>query len=453
MLQKNFETHLKKQFNLQKEHCKILIAVSGGMDSIVLTDLFFNAGYDFEIAHCNFKLRGDESMRDEEFVLNIGKKYEKKVFVKSFETEEFATAKKISIQEAARQLRYEWFNEIVYDNALQNTANTQVSIVRYIATAHNSDDTIETLLINFFRGTGISGLHGIPARQNNIIRALLFASRNEIELYAKENKLEWVEDSSNKEDTYTRNFFRLNIIPQLQKKFTAVKENLLQNIEKFTEAEILYRQAFEVHKKKLLTQKGNEFYIPILLLQKTKPVKTILWEIIKPYHFSSSQIEEIIKLFDAENSSHVSSATHRIIKNRKHLIIAPLETKETEIILIEDGETAIEFNAGKIFISVTDSKNELSNHTNIACLDASKISFPLLLRKWKQGDYFYPLGMSKKKKISKFFIDKKLSSTQKENGWVLEMDKKIIWVIDHRIDERFKVLTNTKTILHIEFQQ
>ena len=245
----------------------------------------------------------------------------------------------------------------------------------------------------------------------------------------------------------------MNLLPQLQKIFPSVKENLLQNIERFAEAETLYRQAIDVHLKKLVTQEGNEFHIPILLLQKTKPAKTILWEIIKPYNFSSSQTDEIIKLLDAENSSHVSSATHRIIKNRKHLIIAPLETKEAGIILIEEGDKQIEFDAGKIFISLDDAKDELSNDANIACLDPSKISFPLLLRKWKQGDYFYPLGMNKKKKLSKFFIDRKLSSTQKENVWVIEMDKKIIWIVGQRIDDRFKVLPNSKTIMQIKFQQ
>ena len=460
MLLNTFETYLKNQFNLKKEGCKILIAVSGGVDSVVLTNLFFKAGYNFETAHCNFQLRSDESMRDEEFVLNLGKKYENKVHVKRFETKEYAAAKKMSIQEAARQLRYEWFKEIVDSWEITEDSNMseqkfkiQNSKFKIIATAHNSDDNIETLLINFFRGTGISGLHGIPAMQNNIIRPLLFASRNEIELYAKENNLQWVEDSSNKEDKYTRNFFRLNLLPQLQNIFPSVKENLLQNIERFAEAETLYRQAIDVHLKKLVTQKGNEFHIPILLLQKTKPVKTILWEIIKPYNFSSSQTDEIIKLLDAENSSHVSSATHRIIKNRKHLIIAPLETKEAGIILIEEGDKQIEFDAGKIFISLDDAKDELSNDANIACLDASKISFPLLLRKWKQGDYFYPLGMNKKKKLSKFFIDRKLSSTQKENVWVIEMDKKIIWIVGQRIDDRFKVLHNSKTIMQIKFQQ
>ena len=444
---KKFETYLKNKFGLHKNGCSILIAVSGGIDSVVLADLFYKAGYHFEIAHCNFQLRGEESMRDETFVLSLGEKYKTNVFVKRFDTEQYAAAHKLSIQEAARELRYGWFNEI------QSTVDGRQSTVVSVSTAHNADDNIETLLANLFRGTGISGLHGIPAKQNNIMRPLLFASREEIAAYAGENNLQWVEDSSNKEDKYTRNFIRLNILPELTKIFPSVKENILHSIERFGEAEILYRQAVSAHIKKLVVKKGNEFHIPVLLLQKTEPVKTILWEIIKPFGFSSHQADEVMKLFDAANSSYVTSSSHRIIKNRRHFIIAPLRAGESGIIVIEKEDREIIFGTGKLFLSEQDKPAAINTDADTACLDASKIEYPLILRKWKQGDYFYPLGMTKKKKLARFFIDKKLSSTQKENTWVIEMIKKIIWVIGQRIDERFKIIPSTKKMLQIRFMK
>lgn len=464
-----FKLNFKEKFTeVNPSCCKLLLAVSGGIDSVVLTDLLYNAGFDFAIAHCNFKLRGEESMRDENFVLQLGKKYKKEVFVKRFDTVVIADKEKMSIQEAARNLRYQWFQEIANSSKLtddssqmatQNPVNNQLSTVishlssfNYISTAHNADDNIETVMMNFFRGTGISGLHGIPAKQKNIIRPLLFAPRESILKYAKENELTWVEDSSNAEDKYTRNYFRLNLIPELQKIFPQVKNNLLENIERFEDTEILYQQAIESHKSKLLLKKGKEIYIPVLLLKKAQPLRTLIWEIIKPYNFSSSQTEEIIKLLDADNSSYVSSATHRIIKNRKHLVIALLQLNKSDFIVVDKDNTEINFDGGKFFISMKEGDRNISSDNNIAMIDASKISFPLLLRKWKQGDYFYPLGMSKKKKLSRFFIDKKLSALDKENTWVLESDKKIIWVVGQRIDDRFKIKPSTKTIIQLKFQ-
>lgn len=459
-LLEKFKLNVKINFTeLNAAAGKLLIAVSGGVDSVVLADLLYKSGFDFAIAHGNFQLRGHESLRDEEFVVSLEKKYAKKVFVKKFDTKEFAFEQKLSVQEAARILRYQWFQEIVQDvnsetqnsnlEKVHSTFNIQHSKLSFVATAHNADDNVETLLINFFRGTGIAGLHGIPSIQHNIIRPLLFATRADILGYAKEHNVEWVEDSSNREEKYTRNYFRLNLIPPLEKIFPQVKENLIRNIEKFAEAEILYRQAVDEHIKKLVAQKGNEFYVPLLLLRKSVPLRTILWEIVKPFNFSSNQTDEIIKLLDAENSSYISSATHRIIKDRKHLVIAPLQVKEAAIVVIEEADNEIYFEAGKLV--VRHQLSAISKDSNDAFLDASKIKFPLLLRKWKKGDYFYPLGMQKKKKLSRFLIDKKLNATQKENCWVIEMNKKIIWVVGQRIDDRFKVAEHTITALNIKF--
>ncbi|MEP6467761.1 MAG: tRNA lysidine(34) synthetase TilS, partial [Parafilimonas sp.] len=423
MLLQQFQLNLKTAFPFIHTSQKLLLAVSGGIDSVVMTDLFYKSGFDFAIAHCNFQLREEESIRDELFVRSLEKKYNKPIFVKRFDTKKYAAEHKISIQEAARELRYEWFEEV---NSQQSTLNGE----QFLATAHNADDNIETIAMFFFRGTGINGLTGIKPfdKKRKIIRPLLFVKRKYIAAYAKENCITWVEDSSNAANKYTRNFFRRNVIPAVEEYFPNAKDNLLENIKRFAETHQLFTQAIELHKKKLLVHKGNEIHIAVLKLQQTKPLDTVLWEIIKPYNFNSKQIDEIKKLFTAENSSYVQSSSHRIIKNRNWLIIAPVENEEADHVLIEENDKQINFKNGVLhFEKLPVANYQLSTIHSIAQLDAAKITFPLLLRKWKQGDYFYPLGMNKKKKLSRFLIDEKLSATQKENVWVLEMNKKIIW--------------------------
>ncbi|HRH59960.1 MAG TPA: tRNA lysidine(34) synthetase TilS [Chitinophagaceae bacterium] len=450
-LLQSFTAHIKQQFPfLQPQQTKLLLAVSGGIDSVVMTDLFYNVGFDFIIAHCNFQLRSEESERDEQFVKTLQKQYSKEVHVKKFNTDEYAEKNKYSIQEAARALRYEWFEELIagFKNEQQN--NLQF----YLATAHHADDNIETLLMYFFRGTGIHGLTGMPAynAEKKILRPMLFATREGIVGYAKEKQLQWVEDSSNAKNDYTRNFFRNQLLPMVKEVFPNAQQNLHENIQRFKDAEQLYLQALEAHKKKLLQQKGNEIHIPILLLKKTAPMQTILWEIIKPFSFSPQQVAEAIKLFDAENGSYIQSATHRIIKNRAWLIIAANITDDAQHIIIESNAKKIDFSNGSLQLHELQNTNlSISSDSCIAMLDEDEINFPLILRKWKQGDYFYPLGMRKKKKLSRFFIDQKLSRTEKEKAWVIEMNKKIIWLIGYRIDDRFKVTPRTKSVMKIIF--
>lgn len=417
---------------------QLLLAVSGGVDSVVLCELCHQAGFRFFIAHCNFQLRGEESERDEQFVRGLGKKYNVEVYVKKFDTEQYAAEKKISIQVAARELRYNWFNEMA---------------AGYILTAHHADDNIETMLMNFFKGTGISGLHGILPKLGKIVRPLLFAYKEEIKIFADENKLSYVEDSSNSSDKYTRNYFRNQLIPAIEKVFPAAKGNLTHNINRFREAELLYEQAIQQHKKKLVEQKGNEYHIPVLKLQKIEALETVLYEIIKEFGFTSHQTKEVIGLLTSESGRYINSSTYRIIKNRSWLIISPNKTAEAGHIIIEDNNKTIEVEKGKLTISKLSAINYQLSATNaIAQLDASQIKFPLLLRKWRPGDYFYPLGMKKKKKLSRFFIDQKLSLPEKENTWVVEMNKKIIWVVGRRIDDRFKVTEATKQLLLLSFE-
>lgn len=448
---KNVEQH-----NLFQKNSYLLLAVSGGADSVALCELCFQGGFHFEIAHCNFQLRGEESQRDEKFVRRLGEKYRTKVFVKKFDTKKYAEENKISIQVAARELRYDWFDELLKSDEpmpASETENLALTIYhsRFLLTAHHANDNIETLLMNFFKGTGIKGLQGILPKQGKIIRPLLFGQKEEILSFLKTHNLDFVEDTSNASDKYTRNYFRNQLIPSIEKVFPKVQENLIHNIERFNEIEVMYQQALDLHKKKLLEQKGNEIHIPVLKLLKAEPLKTIVYEIIKDFGFTAHQTHEAINLLNSESGKYISSATHKIIRNRNWLIIAPINTLKTVHLLINETDKEINFELGTLSIKKCDSVSfKIPSSNLIALLDAKEIKFPMLLRKWKQGDYFYPLGMQKKKKLSKFFIDQKISVTDKEKIWVIETNRRIIWVIAQRIDDRFKINEKTENVLIIE---
>ena len=445
---------------------KQLVAVSGGIDSVVLCDLLFTAKYDFVIAHCNFQLRGAESERDEIFVRSLGEKYGKAVLVERFETEKLAVERKLSIQVLARELRYHWFNSILEIREPSATGSehrvegSQKNVLaaaplQYIVTAHHANDSIETMLMNFFKGTGITGLHGILPLQGRVFRPLLFAKKEELLEYAKHRGLSFVEDSSNRSDKYTRNFFRHELFPLLKQKFPNVEDNLINNIGRFAEIETLYMQSILLHKKKLLEAKGNEIHIPVLKLKKTAPVASVMYEITREYGFSAHQLNDLVGLLESETGKSVSSGSHTIFRNRSWLIISPKQSTNAANILVSEKDKDVTFEQGLLSLKSGDKQShfQIPADPSIATVDLAKISFPLLLRKWKQGDYFYPLGMKKKKKLSRFLSDQKVSKTSRENTWVLEMDKKIVWIVGHRIDDRFKIVPSTQMVLTISFKK
>ncbi len=447
-LLQTFNAFIKKE-NLFTKKDALLLAVSGGADSVVLCELCKQSGYEFSIAHCNFNLRGEESLRDENFVKALGESYGVTTFIKNFDTVLLAKEYKTSIEETARNLRYQWFEELM----TENTDNIQKNIVRkLILTAHHADDNIETVMMNFFRGTGIKGLRGILPKQGKIIRPLLFAGRKDIELFASENNITFVTDSSNNQSDYTRNYFRNELIPSIEKVFPETKKNLLQNINRFIDIEFIYEESIAAIKQKLVEKNAAEMHISIMKLAKTKPMHTVIYEIIKDYGFVAAQVSELKKLMSSTSGKYILSPTHRILNNRKWLIITPLQHDESNFYLLEENliPQQISFAAGQINIDRS-ADASLTTDTNTAVIDTNKITFPLLLRKWKQGDYFYPLGMQKKKKLSRFFIDQKLSLPQKENCWVVESDKKIIWIVGMRIDDRFKITAATIKRIRIVF--
>lgn len=432
---------------------KLLLAVSGGIDSVVLAHIAKEAGQQFSIAHCNFRLRGEESERDEAFVRELAGTLEVPLYIRHFDTKQYAEAQKVSIQVAARDLRYNWFRAILDGKAaadLQEGIPETEAPYQYLLTAHHQGDNIETVFMNFCKGTGIAGLKGILPRQERIIRPLLFASREDILTYARQHQLAWVEDSSNDETKYTRNYFRKVILPSVEKIYPQVRGNISANIERIREAAELYDQAVALAKKKMVEIHGTEVRVPVLKLAKSSPRRTLIYEIIKEYGFTAHQAEEVEKLLTSETGRYISSATHRILRNRAWLVISPLEIIKDQVVVVNRGENEVLFSESRLLLKWLEGENvKFASDNNIAVLDAKEIQFPLILRKWKEGDYFYPLGLRKKKKLARFFIDQKLSKNEKEKVWVVESHKKIVWVIGYRIDDRFKITPSTQKALQL----
>ena len=438
-LQQRLQSFLQQHPQVQNQPW--LLAVSGGLDSVVLAHICHIQNIRFAIAHCNFNLRGEESLRDKAFVAALAQQLQIPFFVKEFDTNAYIAQTGKSVQVAARELRYQWFNEIANQHSY-----------KFIATAHHADDNAETVLMHLFRGSGIKGLRGMLPVQGNIIRPLLHASQESIAAYAKEHQLQWVEDSSNATDKYTRNYLRHHIFPMLQQAIPHSHTGFETSIGLLSETEMLYNEAIAGHVKKLVETKGAERHIPVLKLAKLPAAKTILYEIISGFCFTASQLDDAFHLLKAESGKYIASPTHRLIRNRAWLIIAPLPASEAEHILVEKGTIETVFREGTLQFKWLKGENiSLPDDANKALLNAADIHFPLLLRPWRQGDYFYPLGMQKKKKLSKFFIDRKLSKTDKEKVWVVESRKKILWVIGQRIDDRFKVEASIKEVMQIQF--
>lgn len=439
-----FKEIIETVFSIRTSDSHFILAVSGGLDSRTMAELFFRSGYRFSIAHVNFQLR-PEAVLEEEFVKKLAQHYGCDFHTARFDTEKYAVDQRLSIQEAARELRYNWFSEV---------AQHCTQLQSYIVTAHHANDDVETLLINFFRGSGIHGLTGIPPKQRNIIRPLLEFKRKELQQFAENNGLEWMEDQSNLSNKYTRNFYRLDVIPLLESRIPDVVDILKNNIARFGDVNRLYNEMILEKKKRLCSIIDKETHIPVLLLQKTTAAKTVLWEIIKEYGYSSDQLNEVWKLTGSDTGRYVTSENFRIFRNRKFLIIAPKNSSAASTILIPEKINHITFPAGKLQFRMSELTGfSISESKNVAWFDAEKVAFPMILRKWKAGDYFYPLGMPKKKKLSRFFVDQKLSLTEKEKVWVLESDKKIIWVIGFRIDDRVKITDKTRFGFRIDFSE
>lgn len=418
----------------------VLLAVSGGEDSMVMAHLFLKSNMPFAVAHCNFGLRADESELDEQLVRDWCNENNIPFHTIKFDTRQSAADWKKGTQETARILRYEWFEVVRKQHEYSR-----------IVTAHHANDNVETLLINLFKGTGISGLHGIQPENGNIIRPLLFAGKDLIKNYSVENKIRYREDASNASDDYLRNAVRHHIIPAVQQSFPGAVTHVNESISRFAEVELLYKKAIEQERKKLLDKRGQDYYIPILKLRYRKPLATICYELLQPFGFSSAQVPHVLGLLDAATGHFVSSATHRIIRNRDFLIITTQPTVTADLVAIEAVPAVIDTHKYRFSFSIQDKPKSISTDANEACIDLAGIEFPIMLRKWRTGDYFYPFGMKmKKKKVSRLLIDEKVPLHEKEHIWILECSKRIAWVAGMRPDERFRVKASTEKVLIVK---
>ena len=430
-----FSKYIDKELAFIKDK-KLLVAISGGLDSVVLAHLCAQLQLNISLVHCNFNLRGNESDEDESFVLQLAEDLELEVFVESFETETYAQEHKISIQMAARELRYVWFEELAsqlhYD---------------YILTAHHADDNLETFLINLSRGTGLDGLLGIPEKNGKLVRPLLPFSREEIQIFAGKNQIKWREDSSNASTKYLRNKLRHDVIPKLK----AVNPQFLQNFSK-TQQHLRESKQFldsiseEIAGKVVDRVDGDVRYFNIEKIKSFNHFKTVLYQLFKDCGFN--QWNDIEELLDAQTGKHVLSKTHRLLKNREYLVLSNLpEDGRKATLKIFEGDESIETSLGTLTLEDVNAMGQ--SISQIVYVDKDLLKFPLTVRHWEKGDYFYPFGMQGKKKLSKFFKDEKYSALEKEKALVLCSKDNIVWVLNKRLDNRFKVTQDTQNILKI----
>ncbi|WP_222984307.1 tRNA lysidine(34) synthetase TilS [Flagellimonas meishanensis] len=412
---------------------KLLVACSGGVDSVVLAHLCHRIGLDISLAHCNFNLRGAESDGDENFVKELGKNLGIDTFSKVFDTLGYLNQHGGSIQMAARTLRYQWFHGLLEKKGFD-----------YLLTAHHADDNLETFLINLSRGTGIEGLMGIPAQNGRIIRPLLRFPRKVIEDYAKGEGLEWREDSSNRDNKYLRNKIRLELVPVLKELHPNFLDNFLTTQTYLEQTRVLADHHLKELKNRLFQPKGDTFIITIGELHKMVPLEAYLYGLFHEYGFT--EWDNVKGLLDAMSGKEVLSKTHRLLKDRTHLILSPLQSEEDGVYFIHDGESFVQ-DPIHLRMEIVPSLGQATSNT--IYLDKEKLNFPLVLRKWQNGDYFYPFGMKGKKKLSKFFKDDKVDVISKEKQWLLCSDDEIVWVVGRRADERFKIDAATREILKI----
>jgi len=432
-----FQNHIEQNFAQLKDK-KLLLAVSGGIDSMVLMHLFQQLNYDIAIAHCNFQLRGKESDADELFVKVKSEKLKVKSYFIRFDTENYSKENKLSIQLAARKLRYGWFQELLSENQLD-----------YLVTAHHLDDNVETFLINFIRGTGLEGLTGIPAQNGNIIRPLLPFSREEIENYAKENKIQWREDSSNASDKYFRNKLRHDIVPILKELNTGFLDSFQNTLNHLQQVESLVDDASKLVYEKVVDEKDNRLEIHLKPLLEFQNYKAYLYQWLKEYGFSAWN--DIYDLVEAQSGKQVFTETHVLLKDREKLILSERKsTDKSEVFIIESLDSKVNIPLKLRFCKAV---NIFETVSNCIFVDENKIKFPLMIRKWQEGDYFYPSGMNGKKKLSKYFKDEKYSLLDKENQWLLCSEDQIVWVIGKRADNRFISKETTQNTIKIVLEE
>ncbi len=433
-----FKNHIDTNLPFLKE-AKLLLAISGGIDSVVLAHLCHQSKFHFALAHCNFNLRGDESDTDEEFVIDLAENLDTEIFVESFDCFQFAKSKGMSIQMAARDLRYNWFEELCDQLHFD-----------YILTAHHADDDLETFLINLSRGTGLDGLIGIPEVNDLVVRPLLPFSRDQIRDYAQQHHIQWREDSSNDSSKYLRNKLRHEVIPKLKDINPQFLNNFLSTKANLNDAKtILEERLDEVFEKVIKKVEDDVVYLSVAELLKLSNPKAYLYYFLKDYGFS--EWDDVVDLIKAQAGKQVFSQTHRLVKDREDIILTDKQPKAFSHLQIGITDTFLSLPFGNLIFE--DAKRLKVSEASRIYVDKDLLKYPLTVRKWEEGEYFYPFGMSGRKKVSKFFKDEKLSLLEKEKTLLLCSGNQIVWIIGKRLDDRFKVTDHTKHILKISIQQ
>lgn len=418
---------------------RILLAVSGGLDSMVMLHLFKKTNYPIAVAHCNFQLRGIESEQDEQFVADACQSLAIPFFRKKFTTREYAKENRLSIQVAARELRYAWFAELMHDQKLE-----------FLATAHHANDSLETVLLKWIHGSSLESFAGIPVRNKNVIRPLLFATRNQLSDFASENSIMWRSDSSNDSDDYQRNFIRHQVIPKLKEINPALESTFQHGLKKITgELEFLKNQ-LELWKREHVHEKSGQVLIDKAALLNASFSDSLLWRVVREFGFNINQCHDMMEAMQRQSGKRFIGTSHLLTLDREHIIISPYDDAYEAVTIREKNENVVR-GAWEISLSRSKSK-DISTNPTVALLDVDKIKFPITWRYWQPGDSFYPLGMENRKKLSDFLIDRKIPLANKNGISVLESAGEIIWVVGHRIDNRYKITPETKTVVTFSVQ-
>jgi tRNA(Ile)-lysidine synthase len=424
--------------NLFSSQSKLLLAVSGGKDSMALTELIDKSGYNYSVAHCNFCLRYEESDRDEHFVQNYFKQKQKIIYTKRFNTLNYSEQNNISIQMAARELRYNWFNELL-----------EVHGFDYIITAHHLNDAIETFFINTIRGTGLNGLKGIPEKQDRIIRPLLMFNSHEISTFVSENNIQFVEDSSNRENYYLRNKLRHNIIPILKEINPEIENTFKKQFFVLNQTAIYFEEKMEEDFSKIIFGNDDESKIDFATIKNFKFPELLIHHILKKFNFSSELNNQLKQMIEHPiTGKQIKGKNYTCLVDRGYLIFKKntIDNHTNQFEILENTQEIVH----PIFLKFIHHKGPfINNSSNCACIDADKIQFPMILRKWVKGDLYYPIGMNGKKKLSDFFTNNKYSSFDKNDQWLLTVNNEIVWIVGKRVDRRFIVDEQTKNTIQI----
>ncbi len=439
----DFKLFLRDQIAC-KSSDPILLAISGGIDSVVLAHLLYKSDFNFGLAHCNFQLRGEAADQDESFVQQLAQSMEVPFFSIAFDTDIIAAQRKQSIQVVARDLRYEWLEKIRLTEGYS-----------FIATAHHINDSIETILYNFAKGSGIRGLSGIPIKNGKVIRPLLFTNKKDILAFAKTEKISFREDASNASDKYTRNRIRHHIVPELEKINPSLDTTIQQSVQHLKDTASLLDWAIEKIKKDLMQSHQDQHRIDLKKLSQYPANNTILYELLHPFGFNGDQVLQLQKEQSTNSGRQFYSADYRLLIDRDQLMIQPIAAaSNVKPFTIEKGQTEIWMGNQQLSIEEKEDKpGHFSNDKKQAYLDLDQLVFPLQVRRWKAGDIFQPLGMKGcHQKVQDFLTNQKLSILEKEQLWILESDQKICWIIGHRLDERFKIKDSTKSVMKISLK-